>query len=111
MVPDSLTHRVMFGNAASNDDFIGLVQRDAQGVQVRSLGWTVTRFSADSWPEGVGEQPARDCGDHGEKRVTNPHEVLGCAAGGPNRVTSNYQMGAIGLATKEAIYPTHGPRR
>jgi hypothetical protein len=55
MVPDSLTHRVMFGNASSNDDFIGLVQRDAQRVRFSALGWTVTRFSADSWHEGVGK--------------------------------------------------------
>ena len=32
-----------------------------------------------------GKQPAQDCGDQSQERVTNPHEVLGCAAGGPNR--------------------------
>ena len=42
-------------------------------------------------------QPCPGCGS--TRRIFN------------HAVAETIQLGAIGLATKEAIYPTHGPRR
>jgi hypothetical protein len=34
-----------------------------------------------------GKQPARDCGDQGEKRVTDPNEAHGQASGSPDDIS------------------------
>ena len=61
-----------------------------RGFRVRSL---VGRSQGSLPIPGMkvsGKQPARDCGDQGEKRVTNPHEVLVVPLAVPDRAISSY---------------------